>query len=380
MTSLDTIMAAKNAEELRQSLQALYPALETSKLGEIIILGAADEGERLAGICRDKDIKVAHIVDDNAERQAAGVAGMQVEPFDVLTDADRSVPVIIASHRTLGATKRLIEAGFETVAPFAVLEVCDPETFPPHMFYDGWLEDLIDNRERYIKLGQSFIDDFSREVLDRVLAYRLTLDARVLDPVIDWDLYAPRDGMAFGKNEIIVDGGAYDGDSVQLFIDRLESEMTQAFAFEPDPVTFERLEARFVNDDRVVPVNKGLYDKEGILHFDDAGTRGSLLVEDGGIEVPVTALDDVVGDAPVSMIKMNIEGAELAALDGARRTITSHKPKLMISAYHRPTDLWDIADKIREIEPSYKLQLRQHDGGVIETVIYALQADGHGLN
>jgi hypothetical protein len=69
---------------------------------------------------------------------------------------------------------------------------------------------------------------------------------------------------------------------------------------------------------------------------------------------------------------MNIEGAEIDALDGARRTIARCLPKLAISAYHRPNDLWRIALLVREMSSKYELFLRQHDGGVIETVLYAL--------
>jgi hypothetical protein len=68
---------------------------------------------------------------------------------------------------------------------------------------------------------------------------------------------------------------------------------------------------------------------------------------------------------------MNIEGAEIEALRGARNLIQKHAPKLAISGYHRPSDLWEIPALIRELNPDYKLSLRQHDGGTIETVIYA---------
>ena len=46
------------------------------------------------------------------------VAGFEVAELNV---NDRSIPVIIASHRTLGAYKRLKDLGFETVVPFAFL-------------------------------------------------------------------------------------------------------------------------------------------------------------------------------------------------------------------------------------------------------------------
>jgi uncharacterized protein YqjF (DUF2071 family) len=79
-----------------------------------------------------------------------------------------------------------------------------------------------------------------------------------------------------------------------------------------------------------------------------------------------------VGDERVTFIKMNIEGAEIDALKGAARTIRRWQPKLAISAYHRPSDLWRIPRLVRWLSESYGLYLRQHDGGVIETVLYGL--------
>jgi len=122
----------------------------------------------------------------------------------------------------------------------------------------------------------------------------------------------------------------------------------------------------------VRPINAGLYSRTGSLRFHDDGSRGAIFADDGEIDMAVTTIDDVVGEGRATFIKMNIEGAEIDALDGARRTIRRCLPKLAISAYHRPNDLWRIALLIREISSSYDLFLRQHDGGVIETVLYAL--------
>jgi hypothetical protein len=69
---------------------------------------------------------------------------------------------------------------------------------------------------------------------------------------------------------------------------------------------------------------------------------------------------------------MNIEGAEIDALNGARKTIETWMPKLAISVYHRPSDLWQIPQLIHDFSKDYDFFLRQHDGGVIETVLYAI--------
>jgi FkbM family methyltransferase len=369
---LDQLGTARDATELRSRLAARYPAFTRDRLRELAILGAAEEGERLATLCRSYGIAVRAILDDSPTRQGRRIGGETVRPSDELAALPRGLPMVIASHRVLKARDRLDAMGFAQIAPFALLQVLDAERFPPHMFYDGWLEDLAANCATYRALPDLFADEMSRQVLDAVIGYRLSLDASVLRPIVEWELYDPANLLHYTSDEVYVDGGAYDGDSIRLFIDRVHGRFSRVLAFEPDKNTFKRLAANFAEEPRVEPVNAGLHRRRSVLRFDNAGTRGSLLVGEGGIEVPVVGLDEVLGEDRVSFIKMNIEGAELEALEGARAAIRRWAPKLAISVYHRPSDLWQIPHLVREMRGDYQLYLRQHDGGVIETVLYAL--------
>ena len=147
---------------------------------------------------------------------------------------------------------------------------------------------------------------------------------------------------------------------------------TRIYAFEPDPTTFARLKQNFASEPRVELINAGLYHRKQTLRFRDDASRAAIFAGDGGTEIEVTTIDDVVGEERVTFIKMNIEGAEIDALKGAARTIRQWRPKLAISAYHRPSDLWCIPRLVRWLREDYGLYLRQHDGGVIETVLYGL--------
>jgi FkbM family methyltransferase len=73
----------------------------------------------------------------------------------------------------------------------------------------------------------------------------------------------------------------------------------------------------------------------------------------------------------VDFIKMDIEGAELAALRGASGVIQQFKPRLAISGYHKPEDLWEIPNKILDLNPGYKLAFGHHTPIVWESVFYA---------
>ena len=364
---------ASTTEELRHKLQAYYIDLKIRSLGRIAIVGAAGEGKRLSELCRKHAIDVVALADDHPSKIGTMIHGDTVAPVSALVSLDRSVPIVIASHRVLGAAERLRAMGFRTVLPFAALQVMAPDLFPPHMFYDGLLDDLTNNRDQYRWLHDVLADNRSRDVLAAVLAYRQTLDAAMLKSVLDDDdLYAPKGLMRFSDDEVYVDGGSYDGDTIGTFIERVGGRFKNIYAFEPDPVTFKKLEANFASEARVQLFNAGLHSQKGTLRFRDDASRGAIFATDGEIEMPVTTIDDAIGDRPVTYIKMNIEGAEVDALYGGRRAIQRSLPRLAISVYHRASDLWQIPQLVLELVPDYRLYLRQHDGGIIETVLYAL--------
>lgn len=361
---------------LRQAIRAHYGALDVDNLRSLAIVGAAVEGARLAVLCRDRGIQVVALADDHPAKVGTRIAGHAVEPTAGLERLDRATPIVIASHRVLGATERLRALGFTTVLPFAALQVMAPDIFPPHMFYDGMLEDLWNNRDRYARLHDQLADRRSRAVLDAVLAFRQSFDPLVLEPVLDDDdLYAPKGLIAFSDREVYVDGGSYDGDTIRTFAKRVGDRFERIYAFEPDPVTYRALKSNFSAEPRVEAIHAGLHREKGVLRFKDDGSRGAIFTSDGEIEMPVTTLDDVIGEGRVSYIKMNIEGAEIDALHGGERLIRRERPKLALSVYHRPSDLWRIPEIVKQFDPGYELYLRQHDGGIIETVLYALPKD-----
>jgi hypothetical protein len=69
---------------------------------------------------------------------------------------------------------------------------------------------------------------------------------------------------------------------------------------------------------------------------------------------------------------MDIEGAGMAALKGASRIISEHKPKLAICVYHKYQDIWEIPAYIWSLCLEYTLHLRHHLDSAVETVLYVV--------
>ncbi len=362
---------------MRDVLAERHQQVLPSKIDRVAVLGASEEGERFVSQCIEVGVEVVAVVDDNPDKIGQQIGYLSVIPTSGLLDLDRNIPVIIASHRVLDAVARLKKEDFKTVVPLGLIQVLDPDRFIPHMFYDGLLENLFEDREKLNQFANRLTDDASRKTMDAVIGFRLTFDSELLRPVLDLDLYFPEGIFELGNDEIFLDCGTFDGDSIRWFIERSKGKYERIIGFEPDTATYQKLVDNFASNARVETVNKGVYSNEDILHFDNAGTRGSLLSKPGeksAISIPVCSIDDVMSGGRATYIKMNIEGAEIAAIKGARQTILKWQPKLAISVYHRPADLWEIAAVIDTISPNYTFYLRQHDGGIIETVLYAIPA------
>jgi len=99
----------------------------------------------------------------------------------------------------------------------------------------------------------------------------------------------------------------------------------------------------------------------------------STISSDGDTSIKVDKLDNII-DSYVSFIKMDIEGAEQDAIEGAKKTIKKYHPRLAISAYHKADDIWKIPELILAIRSDYKIYLRHYTEGFTETVIFFIPA------
>lgn len=182
------------------------------------------------------------------------------------------------------------------------------------------------------------------------------------------------------RGEVVLDCGACIGDMSVLFA-AMVGDKGQVHAFDPLPLhnRYCALQAR---------LNPEL---ASVLHFNTyaVGERSSQARRkaDGSEQITpglrvdeqsfdYISLDDYAASRlqRVDFIKMDIEGAEMAALEGARDTIHAFKPRLAISGYHEPEHLWEIPRKIAQLNPDYVLSFGHHSPMQWESVFYAVDA------
>ncbi len=184
---------------------------------------------------------------------------------------------------------------------------------------------------------------------------------------------------ACSENEVFIDGGAFNLMDTRYFADYYP-QFKKVYAFEPDVSNYKECvknKKEFLNNsDRIELVNKGLWSRETKLGFVGGDKTASFISEYGADVVEVTSIDSFLEgkEETVTFIKMDIEGAELEALKGARKTIMRDKPDLAICIYHKDEDIIEIPKYILELNSDYELYIRHYSWAIWETVLYAVNA------
>lgn len=180
------------------------------------------------------------------------------------------------------------------------------------------------------------------------------------------------------SNEVFIDCGAFDGDTSIAFMKWSNERFKHIYCFEPDVNNYtickNNLE-KYINREDITIINKGTWDSRKELNFSDTADVASHICDEGQHRIEAVSLDEeilVKRNEKVTFIKMDIEGAELKTLKGARRIISEQHPKLAICVYHRPEDIFEIPEYIKTLNPNYKFYFRHYTLAEWDTVLYAI--------
>jgi hypothetical protein len=114
---------------------------------------------------------------------------------------------------------------------------------------------------------------------------------------------------------------------------------------------------------------------KGKARFAATGTAGSEVNASGSFEVDIATIDELTAEAPPTLIKMDVEGAELDALEGARKSISAHAPVLAVCVYHHSDHLWQVPLRIASMSDRYRFHLRAHAEDCWDVTCYAIPED-----
>ncbi len=315
----------------------------------IVIYGTGDAAEKILAIFAERGIKVSGIFASDGFVRSRSFAGFPVLSYAQAKERFGKMAVVLAfgSHLpdVLAAIDR-IASEQDLYAPD--LPVGGGPLFDAE-FAEEHIEDLARARAR-------LADRQSVLVFDSVVRYKLTGRVSYLrgcetPPAERYPL------LGIGPSETFVDLGAYTGDTVASFAGYAGS-WERIYAVEPEARNFRKLAESTAGMENCELFNMAVSSGPGEIGLSVAAGRGSAEGKGKVRRVPCDSLDNILAGRRASFIKMDLEGQEEAALIGAERTIRGCHPKLLISAYHKSSDLWSLPDKVLDMDPSYRLSLR----------------------
>lgn len=364
---------------------------------EYIFLGGGVMAERLYGQLHSLGLKLIGVADTlgDTNRVRRVFMGHKVQPLMNFSGKikNREVAVILAinAFESFAAIDFYLKRGL----PEELLYVPNPYTsLRPCVMNDEFAAEqripLTD--DRYNMVGDLFEDELSKKTFQLLVeskTYDNKEDTFELVPYTNikemywcsedyWQSHSFESAEEM-QDATVIDCGAYIGDSIIPLCDVIPQGNVYYYAFEPDEenATIIRSNPEFFdacNELHVMEYGVGNQDTKMYFELPDSKQKdaGRFVDNPTGNEemvLEIRRMDglelDIRGTA---YIKMDIEGSELSALEGAADIIKEHKPYLAICVYHRKNDLITIPLYIKSLVSDYQFYLR----GGFHTILWAI--------
>lgn len=247
-----------------------------------------------------------------------------------------------------------------------------------------WNE-YIKHKEEILKVFDLLSDKESCYVFYKIFVNRIMLKDTFCEIYTPNQYFIPEICECLGKNEVFLDCGSYIGETLESFKNYTKNKFLKAYEFELDKKNYKKLsENPVVDDARVSLLNMGVGNKNEAIEYAQFDNRGGSCgfafaghdvkigahLEKSEIKTVDTLINDGVIKEKITFVKMDIEGAEMQALEGMENMLRRDRPKLAICLYHRPQDMWEIPLYLYKIMPEYQFLIRHHDFEDNETVLY----------
>lgn len=328
----------------------------------IVMYGMGDGAEKIMSVMNSLGIKPAEFMASDEFVRGHSFLGYQVRKLSEIEEMYKDFIIVVCFGSCLPDVMEKIYTlaqRYELYAPDVPVVAEDGEIpIFDHRY-------LSENDDKLQKVRSLFADEKSKEVFDGLINYKLSGNIEYLKGCETQEREA-LDLLKIGFNETYVDLGAYNGDTVEKFLRLTGKSFAEIYAVEPDHRNFLRMVRRNYALGRGIfhPINAAAWFDDITLQFRKSGGRNSSVCNSYGrgpiVEVQGVKVDTLIKDKIPTLIKIDVEGCEKEALDGARLSIAKYKPKLILSLYHRREDFLELPLKVKAMNSAYKLFLRHH--------------------
>jgi FkbM family methyltransferase len=370
---------AEPPERVRAREQNAFDEIAGQFNKRLVLFGAGFLGKSVLAGLRQAGVEPLAFADNRIGPSQRQVMGLPVlSAAEAVERYGKSACFVVTIYQGSAVRSQLISLGCPRVSACAPLLWKYADIFIPQCGLElphRFREQCPSIRQCYVMLG----DDLSRRELHEQLVWRYWLDYSALSPALDGrDTYFPLDLLSPGDDEVFVDCGGFDGDTIRSFSEHWGGRFRHAFAFEPDPANRAALASNVAKSGltpRITVMPYAVGNTNGPVSFVCSSSAAShVTAEESGAAIQCRRLDDIEWPFTPTYIKMDIESAEPEAIAGAAELLRKHHPVLAVCTYHRSEHLWQIPNLVRSIAPEYNLFLRRYAEECWEGVCYAIPA------
>lgn len=382
-TSLDDLLHEISSESVAHVMQRENTVLDrllTECNRRCVIFGAGSMGRRALLALHSMGVQPLSFSDNNPILWGKSVDGIPIlSPEDTAELFGKDAVFFIAirneNHWYRETFDQLLHLGCARISSSEPIAWRFPDKFPPFLLYD-LPHNLYAHAEEVAQAATLWADEESIAEYTAQIQLRAFGDPSGLSAPALSESYILPGVFQLGPDDVFLDCGAYDGDTIRNLIDN-KVRFGKIEAVEADSRSFARLadfvttlEPEFANRIRLHHCAVGAH--RATVRFDDTGGVDSKVSDEGRIVVDMVPIDVMFASKRVSMIKMDIEGGEYDALIGAQQVIQRDRPILAICVYHSQEDIWRLPLLIRTLCPEHRMYLKAYRGDGIQTVVYAV--------
>ena len=346
----------------------------------VVLYGTGDGADKVLARLAETGVPVSGIFASDEFVRGQQFHGFTVQAYSELMVLQKKVIVLIAFASEL---PDVMERFYKLASVH--------ETYAPHVPVFSGEETVtaawIKKYERELQtVYERLADAVSRETFASVLNYKLSGKLSYLQACTTNRTEDLRTIFSFGREETYLDLGAYNGDTVQEFLQLTHGRYKKIIALEPDPKNFKKL-TDFVRQNElkhITCLQAGVWNDCGSLELNGKGGRQSTFWEAdrSGFatqnlsqtcsmkkkikkqQVTVVSVDAVLGNDHADYMKFDVEGVEKEALEGAAGHLVPDGngalPKLLVAAYHHDEDIFALPLLLWKLQPEYQIYLRKH--------------------
>lgn len=304
-------------------------------------------------------IKAEYLCDREIERIIAekkDTYGLKCICLEELAQIEGALAVIMIGDNVSLVKKQLGERGIESI--YLGELILNMYTLKHD---SAW---FLAQRDSIVNAVDLFKDNQSKSNYVEIICNRIAphLSSKSFNDIKTDGKYFLTGDFRYGNGEIFVDIGAYTGDTIESFINCCKMagiKYEKIYAFELDEYVFGRLK-----------------DNMDQTNYDNIEIHQTRIGEKTDESQRMLSLDDFLKGRKLSLMKMDIEGYELRALQGGQKCIQQWKPQMAICLYHFLEDLWRIPQYVKSLGNGYRLYLRHHSPVVWDSVLYAVCDEG----